>query len=265
MAARAAPARADSRRPRRPAVHHGPRRRGRARARRRDASPSGCASRPIVGYLLAGVVIGPFTPGFVGDTASISELAEVGVVLLLFALGVEFSISKLAPGAPDRRPGRDPPGPDHRRRRGRHRHPDRAACAGGGRGRGCRRDQLHGGRPQAARRARRARQPPWPVGDRLDGRPGPADDPAHRAARAVRRGRRPRRSRRARAAAHGAVPRPRLRRRHADAAVAVPVGRRLGSPELFLLSVFATALLAAFLELGGVRPVASRSARSSRG
>jgi monovalent cation:H+ antiporter-2, CPA2 family len=52
---------------------------------------------PIVGYLLAGVVIGPFTPGFVGDTAHISELAEVGVVLLLFALGVEFSISKLAP------------------------------------------------------------------------------------------------------------------------------------------------------------------------
>jgi CPA2 family monovalent cation:H+ antiporter-2 len=52
---------------------------------------------PIVGYLLAGVVIGPFTPGFVGDTAQISELAEVGVVLLLFALGVEFSISKLAP------------------------------------------------------------------------------------------------------------------------------------------------------------------------
>ena len=32
---------------------------------------------PIVGYLLAGVVIGPFTPGFVGDTAQISELAEV--------------------------------------------------------------------------------------------------------------------------------------------------------------------------------------------
>ena len=52
---------------------------------------------PIVGYLLAGVVIGPFTPGFVGDTGQISELAEVGVVLLLFALGVEFSISKLAP------------------------------------------------------------------------------------------------------------------------------------------------------------------------
>jgi CPA2 family monovalent cation:H+ antiporter-2 len=52
---------------------------------------------PIVGYLLAGVVIGPFTPGFVGDTGQISELAEVGVVLLLFALGVEFNITELSP------------------------------------------------------------------------------------------------------------------------------------------------------------------------
>jgi monovalent cation:H+ antiporter-2, CPA2 family len=49
----------------------------------------------IVGYLLAGVVIGPFTPGFVGDVEQISALADVGVVLLLFALGVEFSISEL--------------------------------------------------------------------------------------------------------------------------------------------------------------------------
>jgi CPA2 family monovalent cation:H+ antiporter-2 len=52
---------------------------------------------PIVGYLLAGVVIGPFTPGFVGDAAHINELAEIGVVLLLFALGVEFSLRELAP------------------------------------------------------------------------------------------------------------------------------------------------------------------------
>ncbi len=49
----------------------------------------------IVGYLLAGVVIGPFTPGFVGDVEQISALADVGVVLLLFALGVEFSIHEL--------------------------------------------------------------------------------------------------------------------------------------------------------------------------
>jgi CPA2 family monovalent cation:H+ antiporter-2 len=52
---------------------------------------------PIVGYLLAGVVIGPFTPGFVGDGAHINELAEIGVVLLLFALGVEFSLRELSP------------------------------------------------------------------------------------------------------------------------------------------------------------------------
>jgi CPA2 family monovalent cation:H+ antiporter-2 len=49
----------------------------------------------IVGYLLAGVSIGPFTPGFVGDVEQISALADVGVVLLLFALGVEFSIREL--------------------------------------------------------------------------------------------------------------------------------------------------------------------------
>jgi CPA2 family monovalent cation:H+ antiporter-2 len=49
----------------------------------------------IVGYLVAGVLIGPFTPGFVGDVEQISALADVGVVLLLFALGVEFSIREL--------------------------------------------------------------------------------------------------------------------------------------------------------------------------
>jgi monovalent cation:H+ antiporter-2, CPA2 family len=49
----------------------------------------------IVGYLLAGILIGPSTPGFVGDIERISVLADVGVVLLLFALGVEFSVSGL--------------------------------------------------------------------------------------------------------------------------------------------------------------------------
>ena len=51
---------------------------------------------PLIGYLLAGIAIGPFTPGFVGDVERISVLAEVGVVLLLFALGVEFSLRELA-------------------------------------------------------------------------------------------------------------------------------------------------------------------------
>jgi len=54
---------------------------------------------PLVGYLLAGVAIGPFTPGFVGDVEQISTLAELGVVLLLFAIGVEFSLRELTRGA----------------------------------------------------------------------------------------------------------------------------------------------------------------------
>jgi monovalent cation:H+ antiporter-2, CPA2 family len=51
---------------------------------------------PIVGYLVAGVIIGPFTPGVETDAGHISDLAELGVVLLLFALGVEFSLRELA-------------------------------------------------------------------------------------------------------------------------------------------------------------------------
>src|ERR1700704_2827589 len=50
----------------------------------------------IVGYLLAGVVIGPFTPGFTGDREQIAGLAEVGVIFLMFALGIEFTLADLA-------------------------------------------------------------------------------------------------------------------------------------------------------------------------
>lgn len=50
---------------------------------------------PIVGYLLAGIVIGPFTPGFVADVALAPELAEIGVILLMFGVGLQFSISDL--------------------------------------------------------------------------------------------------------------------------------------------------------------------------
>src|SRR6188768_2070761 len=50
---------------------------------------------PIVGYLVAGIVIGPYTPGFVGDTALASQLAEVGVVLLMFGVGLHFHLSDL--------------------------------------------------------------------------------------------------------------------------------------------------------------------------
>ena len=50
---------------------------------------------PIVGYLLAGVAIGPFTPGFVGDTDLALQLAEVGVILLMFGVGLKFSLADL--------------------------------------------------------------------------------------------------------------------------------------------------------------------------
>ncbi|MGH2593799.1 MAG: cation:proton antiporter [Anaerolineae bacterium] len=49
----------------------------------------------IVGYLLAGIVIGPFTPGFVGDVETISQLAELGVIFLMFGVGLQFSFSDL--------------------------------------------------------------------------------------------------------------------------------------------------------------------------
>lgn len=50
---------------------------------------------PLVGYLIAGVVIGPFTPGFVGDADLASELAEIGVILLMFGVGLHFSLNDL--------------------------------------------------------------------------------------------------------------------------------------------------------------------------
>ena len=50
---------------------------------------------PLVGYLLAGVVIGPFTPGFVADQRIANELAEIGVILLMFGVGLQFSINEL--------------------------------------------------------------------------------------------------------------------------------------------------------------------------
>ncbi len=50
---------------------------------------------PLVGYLVAGVIIGPFTPGFVADAGLASQLAEVGVILLMFGVGLHFSIKDL--------------------------------------------------------------------------------------------------------------------------------------------------------------------------
>lgn len=50
---------------------------------------------PLVGYLLAGVIAGPFTPGFVADTNLAPELAELGVILLMFGVGLHFSLKDL--------------------------------------------------------------------------------------------------------------------------------------------------------------------------
>jgi CPA2 family monovalent cation:H+ antiporter-2 len=50
---------------------------------------------PLVGYLLAGVVIGPFTPGFIADQSIANELAEIGVILLMFGVGLQFSLQEL--------------------------------------------------------------------------------------------------------------------------------------------------------------------------
>jgi len=50
---------------------------------------------PIVGYLLAGVLVGPYTPGFVADATMASQLAEVGVILLMFGVGLQFHLEEL--------------------------------------------------------------------------------------------------------------------------------------------------------------------------
>lgn len=50
---------------------------------------------PIVGYLLAGVVVGPYTPGFVADPELGSQLAEIGVILLMFGVGLKFDLGEL--------------------------------------------------------------------------------------------------------------------------------------------------------------------------
>lgn len=50
---------------------------------------------PLIGYLLAGIVIGPFTPGYIGDVAVTGQLAEIGVILLMFGVGLHFSARDL--------------------------------------------------------------------------------------------------------------------------------------------------------------------------
>ena len=48
---------------------------------------------PIIGYLLAGVAVGPFTPGFVANRAIAEQFAEIGVILLLFGIGLRFQLA----------------------------------------------------------------------------------------------------------------------------------------------------------------------------
>ncbi len=50
---------------------------------------------PLVGYLVAGVMVGPNTPGFVADQSLALELAEIGVILLMFGVGLHFSLKDL--------------------------------------------------------------------------------------------------------------------------------------------------------------------------
>ncbi|MDO7834725.1 YbaL family putative K(+) efflux transporter [Sphingobium sp. HBC34] len=50
---------------------------------------------PLVGYLVAGIMVGPFTPGFVADADLANELAEIGVILLMFGVGLHFSLKDL--------------------------------------------------------------------------------------------------------------------------------------------------------------------------
>ena len=50
---------------------------------------------PLVGYLLAGVAVGPATPGFVADIGLAGQLAEIGVMLLMFGVGLHFSFGEL--------------------------------------------------------------------------------------------------------------------------------------------------------------------------
>src|SRR6185369_13600223 len=50
---------------------------------------------PIVGYLVAGIVVGPHTPGFVANQELAEQLAEIGVILLMFGVGLHFHFDEL--------------------------------------------------------------------------------------------------------------------------------------------------------------------------
>jgi CPA2 family monovalent cation:H+ antiporter-2 len=50
---------------------------------------------PIVGYLLGGIAVGPHTPGFVANRVLAEQLAEIGVILLMFGVGLQFHLKEL--------------------------------------------------------------------------------------------------------------------------------------------------------------------------
>lgn len=50
---------------------------------------------PIVGYLLAGLAVGPYTPGFTANTELALQLSEIGVILLMFGVGLKISIASI--------------------------------------------------------------------------------------------------------------------------------------------------------------------------
>ena len=50
---------------------------------------------PLVGYLLAGVLVGPYSPGFVADAATAAQFAELGIILLMFGVGLHFHLQDL--------------------------------------------------------------------------------------------------------------------------------------------------------------------------
>ena len=85
---------------------------------------------PIVGYLLAGVVVGPHTPGFVADREMADQFAEIGVILLMFGVGLAIPPRGIAGGAASRRAGRPGPEPGRDGYSGR-----RSACPAAGAGR----------------------------------------------------------------------------------------------------------------------------------
>lgn len=50
---------------------------------------------PIIGYLIAGMIVGPFSPGFVADASAANQFAEIGIILLMFGIGLHFHIKDL--------------------------------------------------------------------------------------------------------------------------------------------------------------------------